>query len=94
MENYDDLRFVSCLLCFPLLDLLIWFTLSCLISLSSVLFLCSIAYQSFRAHDFLLMRRRAGGVKMLPRYRSDVEFEIDDGIDDFNVVVDTNVAVF
>ena len=48
-------------MCFPLLDLLIWLTLSCLI-FSSVLFLCSIADQNFRVHDLLFMRRWAGRV--------------------------------
>ena len=86
--------FLAFIRCFPWLDLLIWFIVSCLASFSSVLFLFSIADQAFCVHDFLFMRRRAGRVMMLLRYGSDVKFEIDDGVDDVDVGVDTNVVVF
>ena len=55
--------------------------------------LCSIADQTFRAHDLRFMRRRVGRVMMLLRYRSDAKFEVDGGIGDCNVGVDTNVFV-
>ena len=84
--------FLAFIRCFPWLDLLIWFIVSCLVSFSSVLFLFSVADQAFCVHDFLFMRRRAGRVMMLLRCRPDVKIEIDDGVDDFDVGVDENVV--
>ena len=79
---------------FPLLDLLISFMLSCLLSFSSVLVLFSLADQTFRKHDLLFMRRRAGRVIMLLRCTPYVRSELDDGVDGFDIGVGTNVVVF
>ena len=93
MENYEDLRLVSCLYVFSFAGLayLVYFVLFDFLLFCVVL--CSIADQTFRAHDLRFMRRRVGRVMMLLRYRSDAKFEVDDGVDDCNAGVDTNVFV-